>query len=64
MRKALAAARRQCWPTASFHRWMPCRTEDVEEAWIKLAEQRFKQLESGEVQGIPWIELKKEIRGK
>ena len=38
--------------------------EDVEEAWIKLAEQRFKQLESGEVQGIPWIELKKEIRGK
>lgn len=38
--------------------------EDVEDAWIKLAEQRFKQLESGEVQGIPWIELKKEIRGK
>lgn len=38
--------------------------EGVEEAWAKLAEQRFNQLETGEVTGVSWDELKKGIRGE
>ncbi|MCP5206968.1 MAG: addiction module protein [Hahellaceae bacterium] len=38
--------------------------EHVEEAWGKLAEQRFNQLETGEIQGVSWGELKKDIRGE
>tara|TARA_R110002049_G_scaffold69711_1_gene180517 strand:+ start:837 stop:1055 length:219 start_codon:yes stop_codon:yes gene_type:complete len=37
--------------------------EGVDEAWAKLAEQRFNQLESGEVNGVSWGDLKKGIRG-
>tara|TARA_R110001592_G_scaffold214978_2_gene468074 strand:- start:186 stop:542 length:357 start_codon:yes stop_codon:yes gene_type:complete len=34
-----------------------------EEVWVKLAEQRFNQLETGEVNGVSWGEIKKGIRG-
>lgn len=38
--------------------------QDVEETWGKLAEKRFQQLESGEVKGVSWGEIKKETRGE
>jgi hypothetical protein len=38
--------------------------EGVEEAWAKLAEQRFNQLEIGEINGVSWVEIKKDIRGE
>ncbi len=37
--------------------------EGVEEAWGKLAEKRFKELENGEIDGVSWDQLKSEIRG-
>jgi putative addiction module component (TIGR02574 family) len=37
--------------------------EDVEAAWAELAEQRYKELESGVVQAIAWEEIKKGIKG-
>ncbi|WP_250655748.1 addiction module protein [Alkalimarinus coralli] len=38
--------------------------QGVEEAWGKLAEKRFQQLESGEVKGVSWSEIKKDTRGE
>jgi len=37
--------------------------DGVEEAWAELAAKRFKELESGAVQGITWDEVKKGIKG-
>ena len=38
---------------------MNSRTEDnVESDWLKLAEKRSSELESGEVKGISWSEIK------
>ena len=37
--------------------------EDVEDAWFTIAEKRFKQMESGEVKGISWDEIKADIQG-
>jgi putative addiction module component (TIGR02574 family) len=37
--------------------------ENVDEAWIALAEERFSELSEGRVQGVTWEELKKEIKG-
>ena len=36
--------------------------EDVEEAWVKLAEKRFEELKSGKIDGVSWNQLKNEIR--
>lgn len=37
--------------------------DNVEEAWVALAEARFSELVSGEVQGVPWESIKKDITG-
>ena len=37
--------------------------EGVEEAWVALAEKRFAELESGEVESVSWEEVKKVIKG-
>ncbi len=37
--------------------------DGVEEAWGELAEKRYKELESGAVQGVTWDEVKKEVKG-
>lgn len=37
--------------------------EGVEEAWAKLIEKRYLELESGDVQGLSWEEIKKEVKG-
>ena len=37
--------------------------EGVEDAWGQLAEKRFKELESGKVQGVSWSQIKSEIKG-
>lgn len=34
---------------------------DVEEAWAKEADRRWKQIESGTVQTIPWEEVKAKL---
>lgn len=36
--------------------------DDVEKAWLELAEKRFSELESGAIGGVSWEELKKEIK--
>ena len=36
--------------------------EGVEEAWIKLAEKRFAELESGAVKGVSWQEIKAQVK--
>ena len=37
--------------------------DDVEAAWVELAEKRLRELESGSVLGISWNEVKKAIKG-
>lgn len=37
--------------------------EGVEEAWAQLAEQRFRELESGDVQGVSWDQIKTDVKG-
>jgi putative addiction module component (TIGR02574 family) len=36
--------------------------EDVEKAWLDLAEKRYAELESGKVKGVSWDVLKNEIK--
>ena len=38
--------------------------EGVDEAWGKLAEERYLQLESGGVRGVPWEEIKNVVKGQ
>lgn len=35
--------------------------DGVDDAWVDLAESRLLQLESGEVQGITWEEIKQQV---
>ena len=35
----------------------------VEEAWADLAEKRYAELVSGDVEGISWEEVKREVKG-
>ena len=37
---------------------------DVEEAWLQLAEERFQELDSGKIQGVSWDEIEHKIRQK
>ena len=37
--------------------------DDVEEAWAELAEKRFSELSSGDVKGVSWEDIKKDIKG-
>ncbi len=37
--------------------------EGVDHAWAKLAEKRYKDLVSGEVEPVSWDDIKKEITG-
>ena len=37
--------------------------EDVDEAWADLAEKRYSELSSGEVRGVDWDSIKKDIKG-
>ncbi|VAW71412.1 hypothetical protein MNBD_GAMMA12-2207 [hydrothermal vent metagenome] len=37
--------------------------DNVEEAWVAFAESRFSELTSGEVQGVSWETMKKDITG-
>ena len=36
--------------------------EDVDEAWLKLAEKRYSELESGAVTGVSWEKIRKRGR--
>ena len=36
--------------------------DNVEKAWLSLAEKRFSELESGAVKGVSWETLKKDIK--
>lgn len=35
--------------------------EGVDDTWLEIAEQRFKQLQSGEVKPISWTEIKQKM---
>jgi len=37
--------------------------ENVDEAWAELAEKRYAELVSGEVEPLSWEEVKKEVKG-
>ena len=37
--------------------------DDVDDAWADLAEKRFSELSSDEVQGVSWDEIKNNIKG-
>ena len=37
--------------------------ENVEQAWLTLAEKRLSELENHEVEPVSWNELKQKIRG-
>ncbi|GMQ87565.1 MAG: hypothetical protein BMS9Abin08_0769 [Gammaproteobacteria bacterium] len=37
--------------------------EDVEEAWADLAEKRYAELVSGDVEPVSWEEVRKEVKG-
>ena len=37
--------------------------QGAEQAWKDLSDQRLKSLESGEIQGISWNEVKQQIKG-
>ncbi|MCF6354976.1 MAG: addiction module protein [Candidatus Polarisedimenticolaceae bacterium] len=37
--------------------------DGVDEAWAKLAEKRYCELESGAVKGISWQEIKNRVKG-
>ncbi len=36
--------------------------EDVDQAWGKLAEQRFYELESGAVKAVSWSEIRNKLK--
>lgn len=36
--------------------------DNVDQAWAELAEKRFNELKSGEVQGVSWDEIKRKIK--
>ena len=36
--------------------------DDVEDAWAELAESRLSELTSGEVEGVSWESIKKNIK--
>ncbi len=36
--------------------------DDVDKAWLDLAEKRYSELESGKVAGVSWDVLKSEIK--
>jgi hypothetical protein len=36
----------------------------VDEAWAKLAEKRFAELESGVVKGVSWGEIRQRVKGE
>jgi len=36
--------------------------DSVDEAWGKLAQQRFSELESGSVQGVSWSIIKNKVK--
>jgi putative addiction module component (TIGR02574 family) len=38
--------------------------EGVEEAWAELAERRYAELVSGNVEPVTWEEVKKEVKGQ
>lgn len=38
--------------------------EEVDEAWAKLAEKRYLELESGAVRGVSWEEIKNVVKGQ
>ncbi len=38
--------------------------EGVDEAWAKLAEERYLELESGVVKGVSWEEIKNVVKGQ
>ena len=38
--------------------------EGVEEAWADLAERRYAELVSGDVEPVSWEEVKKEVKGQ
>lgn len=38
--------------------------DGVDEEWAELAEKRYKELETGAVQGVTWDDIKKEIKGQ
>ena len=38
--------------------------EGVDEAWAKLAENRYLELESGAVNGVSWEEIKYVVKGQ
>ena len=37
--------------------------EGVDNAWAELAEKRFTDLVSGEVEAVPWDDIKKKVKG-
>jgi len=37
--------------------------EEVDELWAQVAETRWAQLESGKMQGLSWLEIKKGLQG-
>ena len=36
--------------------------EDVDKAWLHLAEKRYVELESGEIKGMSWEEIKGKVK--
>ena len=36
--------------------------DNVDQAWGELAQKRFRELKSGEVEGVSWKEIKKRIK--
>ena len=37
--------------------------ENVDEAWVELAEKRYLELESGLVRGVSWSDIKNAVKG-
>ena len=37
--------------------------EEVDQAWVELAQKRFAELISGEVESVSWDKIKKEVQG-
>ena len=38
--------------------------EDVDKAWVALSEKRLLELESGVIKGVPWEDIKNEVKGQ
>lgn len=39
----------------------PSQDKDVEEAWLEVAERRWREIETGEVETIPWEEVREKL---